>query len=160
MYNIIYDEIINAGIAITFDIPIFTDRNGNEVEEGEKFGEVQAMLITKPAYLLFSDKSGFNTLQQKDGNISRTKFVDEAGSVPQAISAHTNHRFTMLSFTSAFGKAVCCVIIFQSETDQVPQLWQTGLDHGLGLVWKEDWIIDMANNLGKGNSYLERPKCF
>ena len=160
MYDVIYDEMIDAGIASMLEIPIFTDRNGNEVAEGEKFGEIQAMVITKPAYLLFADESGFNTSQQKDGNVGGTKFVVECATVPQSTSAHTDHRFTMLPFTSASGEAVCCVMIFQSDTEQVPQLWRTGLDHGPGLVRKEDGSIDIEDNLGEGKSYPGGPKCF
>jgi len=37
MYDIIYDELVDAGVAIKLDSPVFTDRDGNEVNKDERF---------------------------------------------------------------------------------------------------------------------------
>ena len=38
MYEVIYDEMLDAGIAISLQIPIFTDIDGNSVDEAKHFG--------------------------------------------------------------------------------------------------------------------------
>jgi hypothetical protein len=39
--------------------------------------------ITKPEWILFSCKSGFNTSQKKDGHVGGQKFVVERRTTPQ-----------------------------------------------------------------------------
>ena len=38
MYDVIYDKLVDAGIAIRQDKAVFTDKEGNEVDESEGFG--------------------------------------------------------------------------------------------------------------------------
>ena len=35
MYEVIYDEMVDAGVAIALQTPIFTDIDGNPVDEAE-----------------------------------------------------------------------------------------------------------------------------
>ena len=122
MYDVIYDELVKACVAINLDYPVFTDRDGKEVEEDERFGLKQDIKITHPHYIMFADETGCNTSQKKDGHVGGTKLIVEKGTVPQVMfmSSDTDHKFTLLPFTSASGEAVCCVVIFQSKTGQVP----------------------------------------
>ena len=41
MYEVIYDEMVDAGVAIELQTPIFTDIDGNPVDEAERFGMKQ-----------------------------------------------------------------------------------------------------------------------
>ena len=68
----------------------------------------------------------------------------EAGTVPHCISSTTNRPFAMLPFIYGSGEAVSCVMIFQSETGEVPLLWQQG----------HDTLIDLIRDAG-GNVMLE-----
>ena len=77
-------------------------------------------MITKPSYILFADESGFSTSQKKDGHVGGEKLVVERGSVAQVMASTTDHKFTLLPFTSASGKAVYCVVIFQSKKRKCP----------------------------------------
>ena len=38
MYKYIYEEMIDAHIALQHENPVYTDREGNEVEEHERLG--------------------------------------------------------------------------------------------------------------------------
>ncbi len=87
--------------------------------------------------ILFADESGFNTSQKKDGHVGGRKFVIERGTAPQIISPTTDHKFTLLPFTSASGKAVCCANIFQGKGD-VPATWRTGVHHSVTPILTED----------------------
>ena len=159
MYRVIYDEMVDAGIAVEREIPVYVDREGNEVEESERFGFKEDIKIVKPTFLLFADECGFNTSQQKDGHVAGTKLIVARGTVPQTISSTTDHRFTMLPFTSASGEAVCCVIIFQSDTGQVPQLWKTGIDHSVAPIKFANGKLDVESNVGEGKYMPGGPKC-
>ena len=57
MYDVIYDEMVDAGIAVKLQIPVFMDRFGNKVSEKEKIGLEQHVKPTEPAYLLFADET-------------------------------------------------------------------------------------------------------
>ena len=53
MYNVIYDETVDAGIAVIMDTPVYMDHKGKEVSKSDRFGLEQNINITKPEYLLF-----------------------------------------------------------------------------------------------------------
>ena len=97
----------------------------------------QPIKITKPEWILFADESGFNTSQKKDGHVGGQKFVVERGTTPQTMASTTDHKFTLLPFTSASGEAVCCAIIYQGK-GTVPATWKTilrGMESKGVLTW-------------------------
>ena len=70
MYDVIYDEMVDACVAVSLQIPIFTDINGiPEDHETKRFGLAQPIKITKPEWILFADESGFIMSQKKDGGM-------------------------------------------------------------------------------------------
>ena len=107
MYECIYEEMIDAHVASRRENPVYTDREGNEVEEHERFGFAQEMKINHPDYILFADESGCQTNQKQDGNVGNRKYIVEQGTRPQIICSTLDHRFTILPFTSGSGEAVC-----------------------------------------------------
>jgi hypothetical protein len=160
MYDVIYDEMLDAKVAILLDEPIYTDIRGNVVEETERFGLLQHMTITKPSFIVFADESGFSTSQKKDGHVGGQKLVVESGTVPQIMASTTDHKFTLLPFTSASGEAVCCAIIFQSKQDGVPATWTTGIDHSVQpMLSADENEIELEGNFGEGKYYPGGPKC-
>ncbi len=160
MYEVIYDEMVDANVAVTLQNPIFTDINGKlEDDETKRFGLKQNIQITKPEWKLFANESGFNTSQKKDGHVGGQKFVVERGTTPQLIALMTDHKFTLLPFTSASGEAVCCCIIFQGKGDD-PATWRTGVDYTVTPILTEDGKEkDFELNFGKGKYYPGGPTC-
>ena len=69
MYDIIYDELVDDGLAFVLDCPVYTDVEGNEVTEDERFGKKQEIKITHPHYVVFANETGCNTSQKKDGHV-------------------------------------------------------------------------------------------
>jgi hypothetical protein len=57
MYNVIYDEFIDAGVAVVLEEKVSMDREGNICEEADRFGEPCDIKckITHPEYILFAD---------------------------------------------------------------------------------------------------------
>eukprot|EP00804_Cyclotella_cryptica_P012319 CCRYP_020814-RA/>CCRYP_020814-RA protein AED:0.79 eAED:0.45 QI:0/0/0/0.5/1/1/2/0/161 len=99
MYDVIYDEMLDAKVAILLVEPIYPDIHGNVVEKTKRFGLLQHMKI--PSFVVFANESGFSTSQKKDGHVGGQKLVVENGTVPQMMASTTDHKFTLLPFTSA-----------------------------------------------------------
>ena len=146
-------------MAINLDVPVFTDQHGNEVTEDERFRVVQEIKIIHPDYIIFADKTGCNTSQKKDGQVGGRKLVVEKGTVLQVMSSDSDHKFTCLPFTSASGEAVCCVIIFQSKTGEVPFDWRMGIDAIVNPIQNGKGEITISHNIGAGKFYPGGPKC-
>jgi len=152
--------MVDARIAVELDVPVYTDRDGKEVGECERFGLKQNVKITHPHYLAFADESGCNTNQKKDGHVGGRKHVVEKGTVPQMAACTDDHRFTVLPFTAASGEAICLVVIFRSDQDKVPLLWKTGIDARVKDPARDSRDkIDFATNMGKGKFYPGGPTC-
>ena len=78
MYDVIYDEMVDARVAVALSSPIYTDLEGNQVlDESLRVGLKQEIMITKPSYILFADESGFSTSQKKDVHVGGEKLVVE-----------------------------------------------------------------------------------
>ena len=160
MYDVIYDEMVDARIARKRDVEVFTDRKGNIVQETERFGLRQDIHIEHPDYLLFADESGVTTNQKKDGHIGGQKVIGQRGITPQIMCCTNDHKFTILPFTSASGEAVCCVVIFKCQSEEVPQLWKTGVDITVeNPARDENGEIDFQMNFDEGKYYPGGPKC-
>jgi hypothetical protein len=160
MYDVIYDELVDARVALALSEPIFTDMHANVVDESCRFGLAQYITISSPNYILFADESGFSTSQKKDGHVGGQKLVVERGTVPQTMASTTDQKFTMLPFTSATGEAVCCAVIFQSKSRAVPATWRTGVDYSITPILSASGEeIDVEMNVGKGKYYPGGPTC-
>jgi hypothetical protein len=80
MYKVIYNEMVDARVAVTLQNSIFTDINGKPKDDKTKrFGLKQNIKITKPEWILFANESGFNTSQKEDGHVGGQKIVVERG---------------------------------------------------------------------------------
>jgi hypothetical protein len=167
MYDVIYDELEDAGIAVPFPEPQFVNMEGIPCDESEAYSKkLVTHKLAHPHYFIVADETGCNTSQKKDGHVGGEKFICEKGDVPQQASCTSDHKFTMLPFTAISGEAVCCVVIFESESEGVPWLWETGVDYQVDPVMVADAEeegeekIDMSGvNVGDGKYFPGGPKC-
>ena len=119
----------------------------------------QKIKITTPEWILFADESGFSTAQKKDRHVGGQLYM-ERGTVTQMIASTTDHKFTLLPFTSASGEAVCCVVIFQGKQSEVQATWRAGVDLTVTSSLTADGNnIDMDINFGEGKYYPGGPTC-
>ena len=110
----------------------------------------QDIQVNHPEYILFADERGCQTNQKQDGNVGNRKYIVEKGTTPQIICSTTDHRFTILPFTSGSGEAVCCVLIFQHKGEEVPMTWKSGIDITVeNPVCNEKGGIDLELNVGE-----------
>ena len=61
MYDVIYNEMVDAHVAVTLQNPIFTDINGKPEDDKTKMFELKQIIITNPKWILFANESRFNT---------------------------------------------------------------------------------------------------
>lgn len=155
--------MVYAGVAEKLAHPIFTDIDGNVVDENDpkRFGEKQDYKLIRPENVLFADETGCNTSQKKDGSVGGRKFVCARSTTPQLLSSTSDHTFTLLPFTSATGEAVACVVIFQSKDEKVKTTWASGIDYFVeDPVYDDDGeTISFEKNLGKNKFYPGGPTC-
>jgi hypothetical protein len=100
MYDVIYDVVVEVRIVSKQPVPVYINREGKEVEEGERFGLKQDIRINHEHYLIFCNKSECQRNQKKDGHFSGTTYVVKRATVSQTVCSVNDQAFTILPFTS------------------------------------------------------------
>jgi hypothetical protein len=113
MYDCVADALIEAGLAILMQIPVWMDREGNEVsaDNDKKFGMKVGLKIIKPECCLCADEVGCNTCMRGDGHVGGAKKICERGCVPYKLIGKKDKHFTCLGFTNFLGEPILCVVI-------------------------------------------------
>ena len=134
MYDSIYECMAKEGVAWKLDTPVWMDQHGNITSCDKAFGLAVEYELLYPERVLHMDETGCNTNMKTDGRVGGKKYIAEAGSGKANLAAAcTDIRFTVLPITNSLGRAVLCVVIFQSEQKNIPASWITGIDiNGIG----------------------------
>ena len=156
MYNLVYEQMINAGIArrLSESEEYWIDENGEKVSsEDNAVGMKVKIEITHPEWLLFGDEVGTNISQQDDGHVGGTKFVVEKGSRANQKSSHTDGRFTAIGITAASGEPVMAIIIFSAmELNFVQRM-----GHDVRATYDETKSV--SENSGPEKAFPGAPVC-
>jgi hypothetical protein len=84
MYDEIFEQMANRGIAFKVNRKLLLSKDGEIVEHQHKaFGLPTEYMMQCPDKLLFVDEVGSNT-STKDGNVGGGKFLCGAAGCPQA----------------------------------------------------------------------------
>jgi hypothetical protein len=114
MYNNVYGNLTEKGIAKELDEEVMLDKESNITEnEEEQFGRTMKLLLTRPHMLMYVDEVGYSTSQSNDGNCSGTKYVTRKGVRPQQQNIFTDSHFTTLGRTTATGEPIMCMVIMK-----------------------------------------------
>jgi hypothetical protein len=174
MYDEIYNNMVEAGIAVRLDDKLWMNSSSNTVVNEEKqlcsefdldpekpLGLQCDSKLIHPQYLLFFDETGCNTNQKKDGHNGGEKFVCARGTTPKQMVSTSDKHFTVLGLTAATGEPVLCVIIFASDKEGVPANWATGIDIMVTPHFDEEGEIDLTDevNFGTGKYFPSGPTC-
>jgi hypothetical protein len=175
MYDVIYDNLVNAGIAVKLPESVFMNASGNIVDnpdgvlnseivnifEDKPLGLPCDTKIIHPEYLLFFDETGCNTNQKKDGHYGGEKLVCARGMTPKQICSSRDKHFTVLGLTAATGEPVLCVVIFASEKKGgVVANWSEGIDLMVDPVLDEKGEVLVSDiNFGQGKYFPSGPTC-
>ena len=83
IYDHIYDELVEAKLATSYNEPMWQDSNGTFCTESSSLGCKVTHDFTYPEMCIVMDKVGGNTGQKGDGQIGDELLVCAKGMVPQ-----------------------------------------------------------------------------
>ena len=156
MFDNIIGNLVDAGLAVPLEDPIWMDKDGNSCEPNEAFGCKVTHRILYPEDVLVADELGGNLSQKGDGNLGGEKLMCEAGTVPRQRSCTNDRHFTVLGFTNLLGEPVMCCVIIKGVNRNTAV--ETGLDFTKQLFEGSD--IDFIRfNYGEGKFFPGGPKC-
>jgi hypothetical protein len=162
MYEVLYENMVRAGIASKLDTPVYKNAIGEIVEDPKQaLGLICEYELLHPDHLIFFDETGCNTNQKKDGHNGGQKFVCGRNMTPKQIAATRDKHFTVLGLTAATGEPVLCVVVFASESKHgVVADWAQGID--ITVIPEKDEngevIVDDVN-FGDGKYWPGGPTC-
>ena len=126
MYEQVYDEMVDAGVAVKMASPAWLDINGDLVHEDDALGCMVTHDLTHPEMCIVMDEVGANTNMKGDGNCGGELLVCGSHMTPQQKSSTKEKHFTLLGLTALNGNHVICVVIFCGKREN--RLYECGMD--------------------------------
>lgn len=120
MHNCTCECMVEKGLAESLDQPVFMNRNGVIVEDPtDTLGLPIHCRLLHPNRILFVDETGCNANMKKDGQVGGKRCIAEKGTSANPPATTNDVHFALLPVANALGEPVCCVVIFQSATNEV-----------------------------------------
>jgi hypothetical protein len=162
MYDKIYELLEKTGHATKLPAPVWMDKKGRIVDEAQAFGSQVDLVLKYPERVCFFDETGCNTNQKEDGQVGGSTYIKKAGTRAELPAICSDIRWTLIPITNALGEAVCCVIIFQTNSKEIPANWIHGIDifvDGPDPNALEDDPSLLSNHFGPGLYFPSGPVC-
>jgi hypothetical protein len=164
MYSLIYEELVNSGIAIKLPEYCYFNKDNQivAIDDVEAYGISSNVQVTDPSYFIFVDETGSSTNMKMDKKGTK-KVIAEKGYTGSKQAITTDLRYTTMGFTAATGEPIMCCIIFSSEsTKGIPINWVTGIDltkidADFEIREDEEGLMDNVRNSG---AVCGGPSCF
>ena len=157
MYNHCINKMVNAGVAVELDTPVWMDRAGNECDEANSYGCMVTHKLIRPEMCICGDEVGGNLSMKGDGNEAGKLLLGERGCVAQEKASARNRKFTLIGFTALTGDPVMCVIIFEGKTPN------GSIEAGIDISVKPNGCPTDPNfveiNSGPGKYFPGAPMC-
>ena len=150
-------EMVDAGVAIKLDKPVWMDRLGNLCSEEEAFGCKVFYKIVRPDMCLCGDEVGKNLSMKGDGHIGGKKFLTARGKVPQKRASTRNRKFTLIGLTAFTGEPVMCILIIEGKNPKGNI--EAGIDISVTPVGDNKNRNFIFDNSGPGKYYPGGPEC-
>ena len=118
MYDLVYDQMVTAGVACQLSPSEFYYVNGEGETVDKQIASVGLKVkieITHPEWIIFGDEVGTDLNMKDDGNVAGQKFVGNKNSRIKRTYSHKSGRFTVIGLTAATGTPVMCICIFAAE---------------------------------------------
>jgi hypothetical protein len=162
MYEDIEEELVQAGLAVKLDPPIWMDEKGSHVEEEKSVGMKVKTKLLRPEMCIVMDEVGCNINMTKDGHVNGTKFVVARKDEAKQKASKKERHFTCLGLTNLTGVPIMCVVIVDGRNDDL--LVRTGVDMQCHSYTNEkadgeDEDDVFMKNMGKGLLYPCGPTC-
>ena len=157
MYNHCINEMVDAGVAVKLDDPVWMNRAGKECSEEEAFGCKVTHKIIRPDMCICGDEVGGNLSMKGDGNEGGKLLLGERGCVAQEKASTRSRKFTMIGFTALTGDPVMCVLIFEGKKPN------GAIEAGIDITVTPDGTASDPNfveiNSGPGKYFPGGPVC-
>eukprot|EP00978_Attheya_sp_CCMP212_P026409 scaffold86813_cov51-Attheya_sp.AAC.1 len=157
MYNEIYEEMAEAGVAMELDEPVWVDKDGNGVKQGQAMGRKNTHRLIHPDYTLHVDEVGGDTSQKGDDHDGGVKFLTAPDTIPTTGTADNANHFTTMCFAAGDGKPVMCVVIMTGV--QQKTVHEIGIDMLADCEGTVDDPDYYENNIGPGKRFPGGPTC-
>ena len=129
MFNILYKEMVHAGVAEKREEPVFLDEFGNIViDETKAYGRRSTHKVTHPQKLFMFDETGGNTNMKNDGHYGGTKYLSKRGQCVKMMASEVENHFTTLTVTALTGEADLCVVILKGTEACRDHMTKTRVD--------------------------------
>jgi hypothetical protein len=163
MYDDIEDDMVDAGVAIRLDEPVWMDKEGNRVEEKNSVGFKVRSKLTRPDMCVVMDEVGCNLSMMKDGHAGGQKFVVGKGNEAKLKGTKKEKHFTCLGLTLLSGEPLMCVVLIDGQKEDL--LVRTGIDPQCSSINNtvselNDEYEYFKNNIGIGKQYPGGPSCY
>ena len=157
MYTHTMSEMVDAGVAIKLDKPVWMDRLGNICSEEEAIGCKVFYKLVRPDMCLCGDEVGGNLSMKGDGHIGGKKLLTARGKVPQKRASTRNRKFTLIGLTAFTGEPVMCILIIEGKNPKGNI--EAGIDISVTPVGDNKNTNFIFNNSGPGKYYPGGPEC-
>lgn len=133
MYKCIYQEMVDCGVALKLDIPVYMDVDGYVVDVEDAYGRKCTHKLVRPEMCFVFDETGGNTCMKGDGHVGGRRHLCRRGTTPKIQASESDNHFTTLTVTSLTGEPALCVVIFKGEL----VLYSKILLYGHNIKFKE-----------------------
>ena len=157
MYKHIMSKMVQTGVAIKLDGPVWVDRLGNLSSEDDAFGCKVLYKLTRPDTCLCGDKVGENWSMKGDRHSGGKKLLTGRGKVPQKRASTKNIKFTMIGLTAFTGEPVICILIIEGKEPKGNI--EAVINISVTPVGDNRNIDFFLNNSGPGKYYPGGPEC-
>ena len=110
MHNCVGYSMINTGIAVGLDKPVWINYLGEVVTEEEYFGYKVSLDIADPYYTIVLDEVGGNTNRKGYGNIGGELIICEPGKILQKKT--TDNHYTVIALITLNGHNDMCTVTY------------------------------------------------
>lgn len=155
MYEHIIHEMVEAKVAVKLDEPMWQDREGNKVQEGDAFGCKVTHSIIEPDWCIVGDEVGGNLSMKGDGG--RKKLLCARGNVPREKVSSTDRHFTLIGLTTLSGTPLMCIVVMKGKRVR-PEV-ELGIDPFAEIVGEQGDANYVRNNTGKEKLLPGGPTC-
>jgi hypothetical protein len=166
MYTCIEEEMVDAGVAVELDVPVYMDHVGNLVSGIGRKEKIKGMKVKvdlrRPDMCIVLDEVGASLNMTNDGNIGGRRYICAKGDEPKTLSSKKDKHFTCLGLTALNGLPVMCVVVIDSVKEN--PLVRTGVDTNCLNINVEthqgdDEFSFFERNLGEEKLYPGGPSC-
>ena len=115
MYSHTISEMVDAGVAVKLDTPVWMKRNGEISEKEAAYGCKVFHRLMRPDMCICGGIVEGNLSIKGDRYVTGHKLLTGVGKIPQEKSSKQNRRFIMIRLTAFTGDPVICILILKGK---------------------------------------------